>query len=169
MARSSKSQSKQRSRPRLLNPPSSEILLKLGILLGKFQQHRIIEELVHGDILTETLAPAHLQHKLPRQVRRWSRLQRTEQNRSVQWVARHQLPVIEHGHAHGLARRVRAHISLKSKGLHGREVAVHCVERATWLGKITNYVASASGEHIVDSSHAVGRAFYLRELNWFHE
>mmetsp|Transcript_111213 Transcript_111213/g.295559 ORF Transcript_111213/g.295559 Transcript_111213/m.295559 type:complete len:314 (+) Transcript_111213:152-1093(+) len=149
--------------------PPSEVLLQLRVLLRKLQQHGVVEELVHGHILAQTLAPAHLQHELAREVRRGRRLERAEQDGAVQGVPGDELPVVEHRLAHGLPRGVGAEVRLKAEGLHGRQVRVHHVHGATRLRQVAHHVPTAPGEHVVDGGHAVRGALNLRELNRLHE
>merc|ERR1719456_1143082 len=87
-------------------PNCSEICLELSVLLRELEKHGIVKELVNGDILTEALSPPHLQHELAGKVRGGCRLQGPEQNRPVERISWHQLPMVKHGLAHGLPRCV---------------------------------------------------------------
>ena len=69
----------------------------------ELEQHRVVEELVDGDILRQSLPPPGLHHELARKMRGGLRLERAESDVLVQWVTRDNGPMIERRQTESLA------------------------------------------------------------------
>ena len=76
--------------------------VRLGVLPGELEQHRVVEELVDRDVLAQALAAARLDHELAREVRRGLGLERLQDDILVQRVARHDGPMVEDREREGL-------------------------------------------------------------------
>ena len=126
------------------------------VLSRQFQQHGVVEELVDGDVLREPLSPPRLDHELPGQRRRRLRLQRPDGDGLVERVAGHDLPVVEHGEAEGLALRVRPQVRLEAEGVDGRDEGLDRVEGRAGHGRVLRHVTPAAGQHCVDGRDAIG-------------
>ena len=100
---------------------SSHGVVHHDVLPGQLEQHGIVEELVDGDIFTESLSPPRFDHELSRQCSGRLGLQWTNGDGLVQGIAGHNLPMVEHREAEGLALSVRTQVSLKAKGVDGRD------------------------------------------------
>lgn len=68
-----------------------EWVVKHDVLSGQFQQHRVVEELIDGDVFTKSLSSAGLDHELSRQMSGRLRLQGADHNALVQRVTRNNL------------------------------------------------------------------------------
>ena len=128
------------------------------VLPRQLQQHGVVEELVDGNVLRESLSPPRLDHELPRQRRRRLRLQRPDGDGLVERVAGHDLPVVEDGEAEGLALRVRPQVRLEAEGVDGRDEGLDRVEGRAGHGRVLRHVAPAPREDCVDGGDAVGRS-----------
>ena len=76
--------------------------VRLGVLPGELEQHRVVEELVDRDVLAQALAAPRLDHELAREVRRGLRLERLQDDILVERVARHDGPMVEDREREGL-------------------------------------------------------------------
>mmetsp|Transcript_36568 Transcript_36568/g.97749 ORF Transcript_36568/g.97749 Transcript_36568/m.97749 type:complete len:235 (+) Transcript_36568:52-756(+) len=141
----------------------------LGVLFGELHQHGVVEELLNGNILRETLTPPSLHHEVARKLRRWRRLERMEHDAAVQRVAGHNRPVVECLKAHGLALGERAKVGLKAERVDGGQVGLDRVERRTRLWCVLHHVATPPRQHRKDRGHDVGRRLDLQLHHRLHQ
>lgn len=105
---------------------------QLRVLLREHEQHGVIKEAVDGHVIAHALAPPCLNHELARQGTHRRRLQGPQHHRLIQWVARHHLPVVEHGLAERLALGGVAQVSFETEGLDDREVGLDEEDGSAW-------------------------------------
>lgn len=84
-----------------------EGIIQQHILPSQLEQHRIVEELVDGDVLGQAFASSGLQHKFSGEMSSRLRLQRSDSYALVQRIAGHDLPMMEDGQAKRLTLGVR--------------------------------------------------------------
>ena len=142
---------------------------KSKILSGEFEEHRIVEKLVDGHVLTETLAATSLDHKLASQMSRRLRLQGPQNDALVQWISRYNLPMMKHRKAKGLTLCVSPQIGLEAKRVDCRDKGFDDVQRGARDGSVLCNVASATSQNAVNSRNAVGGRLYFYEQVGLHE
>mmetsp|Transcript_19933 Transcript_19933/g.35566 ORF Transcript_19933/g.35566 Transcript_19933/m.35566 type:complete len:296 (-) Transcript_19933:1848-2735(-) len=146
-----------------------EVILKIGILLSKFQQHVVVEEPVDAHILLQTFSAPRLDHKLACQRLQRARFQRLEDNALVQRIAWHDVPVVKESLRERLAFRVGAKVGLEAERVDDWDARVHSVERSPSLGERGIHVPAATRQHVVDGRYTVRRTLDLYEVNRFHQ
>ena len=105
------------------------------VLSCEFKQHGIVEKLVDGHILTQTLAPTGLDHKLAGEVSGRLRLQWSQNDALVQRISRYNLPVVKYGQTKGLSLRVRPQIRLEAKRINRRNKSLNQISIVRSIGQ----------------------------------
>mmetsp|Transcript_31851 Transcript_31851/g.51004 ORF Transcript_31851/g.51004 Transcript_31851/m.51004 type:complete len:617 (+) Transcript_31851:1240-3090(+) len=96
-------------------------------------------------------------------------LQRPQLDCSVKGVPGNHRPVIEVALAERLALGVVPQVRLKPEGFDGGEQGSEGIHRGAGLGRVSDDVPTALGEHGVDGRHAVRRRLYLHGIHRLHE
>lgn len=92
-------------------------LIQKHVLLGEFQQHRIVEEFIDGNVLGQSLASPRLDHELACQMRRRLRFEGSNDDAFIQRISGDDLPVMKHGLTESLSLGVRAKIGFEAEGV----------------------------------------------------
>ena len=144
-------------------------IVQHDILSGQLQQHRVVEELVDGHILRETLPPPGLHHELPGEGGGWLGLEGSDGDGFVEGISGNNLPVVEYGQTEGLSLRVCSQVGLEAEGVDGRDKGLDDVERGAGNWSVLCHVTSSSCEHCVNRRHTIGRRRHLYEEVGLHQ
>ena len=165
-----------------------------NILSGEFKQHRLVEELVQGDVVGKALSSSGLDGEFSRKSRdltmainfttesifKGSKVlflvsthgllfERSDDDRLVEWISRNNLPVGEDLRAEGLSLGMCSQISFEAERVDGGDERLDCVQRRASDRLVGCYVTTATGENGVDSGDAIGGGNDLGDQIWLHQ
>ena len=152
--------------------PSADLVRQcyaVGGALEQLSSHALVEEFRNRHIIRESLSPSSFHEKIPREAMGRARFQGMQDDTLIQWIARDNGPVIEHGVDHCLTLGESPKIGLESKTIEYGKEGFDAVQGRSGDRLVLHNVPPAFRQYRLDCTDNVPRTLDLETIPGLHE